>query len=98
MPEEWRSSTLIPLYKNKGDAQVCGNYRGTKLLGHTMKLWERAIEQKIGQEAVIREHQFGFMPGRSTTEAIHVLSRLMEKIQGEEKGFAYGVYRFGEGL
>ena len=24
MSEKWRSSTLIPLYKNKGDAQVCG--------------------------------------------------------------------------
>ena len=24
MPEEWRS-VLIPIYKNKGDAQCCGN-------------------------------------------------------------------------
>ena len=27
MPEEWRS-LFIPIYKNKGDAQCCGNYRG----------------------------------------------------------------------
>ena len=38
MPEEWRSSVVIPIYKNKGDAQDCGNYRGIKLLSHTMKL------------------------------------------------------------
>ena len=25
MPEEWRRSVLIPIYKNKGDAQCCGN-------------------------------------------------------------------------
>ena len=80
MPEEFRSSTLIPIYKNKGNAQVCGNYRRIKLLSHTMKLRERVIEKRIREEVVIRENQFGFMPGRSTIEAIHVLRRLMEKI------------------
>ena len=34
MPEEWRSSTVIPLYKNKGDIQDCNNFRGIKLLSH----------------------------------------------------------------
>ena len=38
IPQEWRQSTIIPLYKNKGDAQNCNNYRGIKLLSHTMKL------------------------------------------------------------
>ncbi|XP_071740546.1 uncharacterized protein [Rutidosis leptorrhynchoides] len=38
MPMEWRVSETIPIYKNKGDAQTCGNYRGIKLLSHTMKL------------------------------------------------------------
>ena len=28
MPEEWRRSVLTPIYKNKRDAQCCGNYRG----------------------------------------------------------------------
>ena len=26
MPEEWRRSVLIPINKNKGDAQCCENY------------------------------------------------------------------------
>ncbi|WVZ49707.1 hypothetical protein U9M48_001039 [Paspalum notatum var. saurae] len=26
MPEEWRRSTLVPIYKNKGDIQSCTNY------------------------------------------------------------------------
>ena len=43
MPEEWRRSVLIPIYKNTGDAQCCGNYRGIKLMSHTMKVWERII-------------------------------------------------------
>ncbi|XP_019254682.1 PREDICTED: uncharacterized protein LOC109233302, partial [Nicotiana attenuata] len=44
MPEEWRSSRVVPLYKNKGDIQCCNNYRGIKLLSHTMKVWERVME------------------------------------------------------
>ena len=38
MPKEWRSNIIIPLYKNKGDIQDYNNFRGTKLLSHTMKL------------------------------------------------------------
>ena len=70
---------LITLFKNKSDAQVCGNYRSIKLLSHTMKMWERVIERRIRQETVIRKNQFGFMQGRSTIEAIHVLRRRIEK-------------------
>jgi len=38
MPNEWRKSTLVPLYENKGDIQSCSNYHGIKLMCHTMKL------------------------------------------------------------
>ncbi|GJX00504.1 hypothetical protein Tco_0184417 [Tanacetum coccineum] len=47
MPEEWRHSDIILIFKNKGDAQVYSNYRVIKLLSHTMKLWERVIERRL---------------------------------------------------
>ena len=47
MLEEWRKNILVPIYKNKGDIQSCTNYRGIKLMSHTMKLWERVIEQRL---------------------------------------------------
>ena len=31
MPEEWRYSVLIPIFKNSCDVQSCNNYRGIKL-------------------------------------------------------------------
>ena len=43
MPEEWRASTLVPIFKNKGDIQERKNYRGIKLMSHIMKMWERII-------------------------------------------------------
>ncbi|KAK3551975.1 hypothetical protein QTP70_031634 [Hemibagrus guttatus] len=30
MPEEWRRSVLVPIFKNKGNVQSCSNYRGIK--------------------------------------------------------------------
>jgi len=26
IPDEWQKSTLIPIFKNKGDIMECGNY------------------------------------------------------------------------
>ena len=68
------------LYYGKGDVKKCGNYRGIKLMSHTMKLWERqVINSRIRHEETIGEQQFGLMPGRSTTDAIFCLRMLIEK-------------------
>ncbi|XP_075091671.1 uncharacterized protein LOC107763843 [Nicotiana tabacum] len=82
MPEEWRLSLMVPLYKNKGDIQNYNNYRGIKQVSHTMKVWERVVERRVRRSVSISENQFGFMPGRSTTEAIH-LARRTKKMREE---------------
>ena len=50
MPEEWRRSVLIPIYKNKEDAQCCGNYRGIKLMSHTIKYGKELLKPGQGIE------------------------------------------------
>jgi hypothetical protein len=62
MPEEWRRSVLVPIFKNKGDVQSCTNYRGIKLMSHTMKLLERVIEHRLRTAISVTQNQFGFMP------------------------------------
>ena len=79
MPEEWRRSLLILIYKNKGDAQCCGNYREIKLMSHTMKPWERNIEARLRDKVEISKQQYGFMPGKGTTDAMFALRMLMER-------------------
>ena len=85
MPEEWRRSVLIPIYKNKGDTQCCGNYRGIKLMSHTMKVWERIIETRLRDRVEISKQQYGFMPGKGTTDAMFALRMLMEKYREGQK-------------
>ncbi|KAK3536559.1 hypothetical protein QTP86_013749 [Hemibagrus guttatus] len=85
MPEEWRRSVLVPIFKNKGDVQSCSNYRGIKLMSHTMKLWERVVEARLRKVVEICEQQYGFMPRKSTTDAIFALRILMEKYRDDQR-------------
>ena len=85
IPTEWRDSVIIPIYKEKGDIQDCGNYRGIKLMSHTMKIWERIIDRRLREETTIGDEQFGFMPGRGTTDAIFAVRQLMEKHREKQK-------------
>ncbi|KAI5094295.1 hypothetical protein C0J45_16019 [Silurus meridionalis] len=80
---EWRRSVLVPIFKYKGDVQTCSNYRGSTLISHTMKLWERVVEAR--EEVTICEQQYGFMPRKSTTDALFALRMLMKKYREGQK-------------
>ena len=76
---------LIPIFNNKGDVQRCSNYRGIKLISHTMKLWERIVEKRLRSDLKFSNQQYGFMPGKSTTDALFALRVLMEKYREGQK-------------
>jgi hypothetical protein len=56
MSDEWRQSILVPIFKNKEDVQSCTNYRGIKLMSHTMKLWERIIKHRLRRVTNVTEN------------------------------------------
>ena len=85
IPSDWEDSFIINIYKGKGDALERGNYRGLKLLDHVMKGMERVIEKIIRESISIDDMQFGFMPGRGTTDAIFILRQLQEKHLAKNK-------------
>ena len=64
MPDEWKTSLVVPIFQGKGDVMSCGSYRGVKLLEHAMKIVERVLERQIQTLVNLNKMQFGFMPGK----------------------------------
>ena len=56
-----------------------------KLGTHTFKIWEMVVDRRLRECTDIRESQFGFMPGRSTTDAIFILKQILEKHREGQK-------------
>ena len=79
VPTDWEKSFIVCLYKGKGDALDRGNYRGLKLTEQAMKFLERIVDGLIRQVVSIDDSQFGFVPGRGTTDAILLVRQLLEK-------------------
>ena len=75
VPTDWEESFIVCLYKGKGDALD----RGLKLTEQAMKILERIVDGLIRQVVYIDDSQFGFVPGRGTTDAIFVVRQLQEK-------------------
>ena len=63
----------------KGDVRNCIAYRGIKLLEHAMKIVDRVLERRIRELVNIDSMQFGFMPGRKTTDALFVARKMQEE-------------------
>ena len=85
MPDEWKTSVIVPIFKGKGDVMSWGLYRGVKLLEHAMKIVERVLERRIRTLVNLNEMQFGFMPGKGTVDAIFIVKRMQEEYQKNDK-------------
>ena len=85
VPSDWEQSFIVCLYKRKGDALERGNYCGLKLTEQVMKVLERIVDGLIRQLVSIDDSQFGFVPGRGTTDTIFVVRHLQEKYLAANK-------------
>ena len=85
VPSDWEQSFIVCLYKGKGNALERGNYRGLKLTEQFMKILERIVDGLIRQLMSINDSQFGFVPGRDSTDAIFVVRQLQEKYLAANK-------------
>ena len=71
IPQEWKVHLIVPVYKS-ADRSSVKNYRPISLLCNTSKVLETLIYNKIIDHILnnITTCQFGFLPGRSTTQQL----------------------------
>lgn len=83
IPEEWRKSPLIPIFKEKVTYKCC-NIGDIKLMAHTLMLLERLRDRRLMDEVEKGRERLGFMKERRT-EGIFCLRQLMEKYREEQR-------------
>lgn len=68
-PNQWKTSFVIPIYKNSGDRKQISNYRGICKTSAIPKLLEHLIYKQISKilYPLISHNQHGFLPKKSTT-------------------------------
>ena len=98
VPTDWEQSFIVCVYKGKGDALDRGNYRGLKVTEQAMKILERIVNGLIRQVVSIDDSQFGFFPGRGTTECNLCGPTAAGEIPGSEQAALYGLCGPREGI
>jgi len=80
LPEEWKESIIVPIYK-KGDKTDCNNYRGISLLPATFKILSNIQLLRLIPYAkeVIGDNQCGFRRNWSNTDHIFCIRQILEK-------------------
>ena len=84
MPDEWKTSVIVPIFKGNGNMLSSGSCRGVKLLEHAMKIIQRVLEREIRTLINLDKMQFGFMPRKRAVDVICIVSRMQEEYQKKD--------------
>jgi len=81
IPDEWKFSIVLPLFKNKGKADDCNNYRGISLLSPIAKIFETLLAEQVSfyfeSNNLFHPSQHGFRKNFSCESALHeIISEL----------------------
>jgi hypothetical protein len=97
LPEKWKESIIVPIYKT-GDKTGCSKYI-YMYLPTTYKILSNILLSKLipCAEKVIGDHRCGFRRNRSTTEHIFCIRQILEKKMGIQRNSA-SLYRLQESL
>jgi len=82
--DSWKAARLVLLHKGSKPLENQSSYRSLCLINAIGKLFERLLKARITPHLLqhpegISEHQFGFMKGRSTTQAIENVMCIVNK-------------------
>ena len=89
MPSEWLVGKIVPIYKNKGDADDVNNYRGITLLSCLGKLFTSVLNDRLSEYSntinIINETQAGFRHDYSTLDHIFLLKCVVDLFNWRKK-------------
>ena len=80
MPEEWKESIIVPIYK-KGNKTDCSNYTGISHLSTMYKILSNILLSRLAPyaEEIIGDHLCGLQRNRSATDHIFCIRQILEK-------------------
>ena len=92
-PEAWGIIDIVPIYKGKGDAGVCDNYRPISIIDMFSKAFGNLLKGRLEKaiEGKLLEAQAGFRKGRSTRDMIYIL-RMLRGYSKEVRQAVYGCF------
>lgn len=88
LPQEWKDSNIVTIYKRKGDRSSCGNSRGISLLSTAGKILAKLMLLRLTThitEDILPETQCGFRKNRSTLDMIFTARQVQEKCREQNK-------------
>ena len=87
-PDVLKVAKIIPIYKSS-DPQLVSNYRPISILPVFSKIFERCLAQRLlnfmQQFNLISPHQYGFLKGKSTSDAFLKLTEYIYKCLNEKQ-------------
>ena len=103
VPQQWRDSRIISIYKKKGDRATCGNSRGISLLSVAGKVLAKVLLTRLNKsivDEVCPESQCGFRRERGTVDMIFVARQLQEKCREQNRNMCivHGFHRSDKSL
>jgi hypothetical protein len=80
LPEQWKESVIVPVYK-KDDKACCSSYRGKALLPIAYNILSNNLLSRLTPYAqkITGDHQCGFRRSGSTTGHIFCIRQINEK-------------------
>jgi hypothetical protein len=94
IPQQWKQSTMKMVPKSKGDHDDINSYRGISLCNTLCKLLDKIMSTRLLAkfENYIPKEQFGFMPGKSTIDAINQFQINISENRGEKNYKKYALF------
>ena len=84
IPDCWKVSSVVPVFKNVGEKSTARNYRPVSFLSVVSKVFEKLVNNKnvdhLENCDLLSDFQYGFRSSRSTADLLTVVSDRIARV------------------